>query len=910
MAVSGVWTTEGFEAFGRGTFGNGGQNLYVSRAGVLQRIHQYDLNRNGFADLVICNSQPHGEQPPSYLYVDPLGARDRIELPSDGGWSGTVADLNGDGYDDVVIGMTSNGERSDLNAFVYYGSPDGFSERRHLRLPAPGCVSVGAGDFNGNGRVDLAMVCMRKGRVPDRGVRIFYQSELGFELKQFADLDISANQLVVEDVDEDGYADLVVRTVDGKVTIHWGGPDGIDPNRGTVVDVPLDDLVLSAEEQRREMLHSEYNQDAPPLVSVVRIGGKPHVFVARHRSAHLVPVDQDRSVGEPIVLYCARAMAAAVGDIDGDGSEDVVVACRELYGDAECSWVYWGGDSGFGESARTRLESNRACDVVVGDLDGDGLDDIVLCQNHTSESFTADSLIYLGARDRELTNPSTISAEDPRRVFIIKVPERERLDLLFINHYSRKIFEVNPTIFYGGADGFSPERREDVFGVGSVEAICCDLNDDGLVDLVLANSSHNCLNRDPGSFVYLAGLDGFPKEPSMKLPTTRCHGAAAGDVNRDGYLDLVFTGYSNPDILIYHGGPDGFDADHPQRIRMEHEGSLYDYCLWPFLVDLNNDGWLDMVVPQGGGAERCFVLWGGPDGYSMERIQFLAAYNTACARAADLSGNGYLDLILGGMKPSKDGPHDSFAYIYWNGPDGLREDRKTLLPANHINAMSVADFNNDGALDLFVCSYSDGRVRDLDSYIYWNREGRGFSATDRTRLFTHSASGCVAADFNEDGWVDIAVANHKVWGDQVAYSEVWWNGPDGFVDGRTTKIPSAGPHGMSSVGPGNVADGGPEEFYASEPFELPEGVKATAISWEADVPPKTWVKAQVRSAETRDSLWESAWVGRNGQGGWLARCEPVPELEPGRWVQYRLALGAVNGGRTPRVRRVDVRYGG
>ena len=90
--------TEGFDAFRRGVFGNGGQNIYVSRAGVLQRIHQFDLDRDGYLDLIICNSQPHGEQPPSFLYSDPLGQASRIELPSDGAWSGTVADFNGDGH--------------------------------------------------------------------------------------------------------------------------------------------------------------------------------------------------------------------------------------------------------------------------------------------------------------------------------------------------------------------------------------------------------------------------------------------------------------------------------------------------------------------------------------------------------------------------------------------------------------------------------------------------------------------------------------------------------------------------------------------------------------------------------------------------------------------------------------------
>ena len=486
--------------------------------------------------------------------------------------------------------------------------------------------------------------------------------------------------------------------------------------------------------------------------------------------------------------------------------------------------MYWGGPDGFDESRRARLRSNRACDVVVGDLDGDGLGDIVLCQNHTSESFTTDSFIYLGATDRVMGEPVRLTAEDPRRAFLVTSPEESKPQLLFVNHYSRKIFEVSPTIFYGGPDGFSPARSEDVFGVGAVEAVCCDINDDGLADLVLANSAHNCSSRDPGSFVYLARSDGFPKEPSIVLPTVRAHGAAVGDLNHNGYLDLVFTGYFNPEILVFQGGPNGIDPENPQRIRMEHDGVVYDYCLWVYLADLNNNDWLDMVVPQGQ-FDRCFILWGGPDGYSMDRIHMLSAVNSMCARAADLTGNGYLDLILGGSSPTPNVPHDSFAYVYWNGPDGLREDHRTVLPGNHINSMSVADFNNDGTLDLFICSYMDGRVRDLDSYIYWNRRGKGFSTSDRSRLFTHSATGCVAADFNEDGWTDLAVANHKVWGDQVAYSEVWWNGTDGFVDGRATRLPSSGPHGMTSVGPGSISDRGPEEYYTSEAFELPESVR-------------------------------------------------------------------------------------
>ena len=293
----------------------------------------------------------------------------------------------------------------------------------------------------------------------------------------------------------------------------------------------------------------------------------------------------------------------------------------------------------------------------------------------------------------------------------------------------------------------------------------------------------------------------------------------------------------------------------------------------------------------------------------MERCQVLSVHHAACARPADLTGNGYLDLIVGGHTPSLEGPHDSFAYIYWNGPDGLREDRRTLLPANAINSMAVADFNNDGLLDLYVGSYHDGRERDIDSYIYWNRAGRGFSATDRTRLFTHSASGSLAADFNENGWVDLAIGYHRVEAEHKAYSAVWWNGPDGFDEKRVTLLPTEGPHGISSVDPGNLADRGPDEYCLSAPFELPDGSAVASISWEAETRPKTWVKAQLRFAATKQGLETVPWTGPNGPNTWYEKTHLATGRDgPQRWVQYRLALGSANSVSTPRVTQVDVHY--
>jgi len=893
-----VWREKGFDDFRGGRFGNAGHNIYVSRAGVLQRIHQYNFSRSGYVDLVFCNSHSHCELPPAYVYTDPLNDQTPQNLLSDNAVCGTVADLNGDGCDDLVLGMWYNGIRRDLNSFIYYGSPEGYSERRHLLLPTPACRSVAAGDFNGDGKPDLAFLL-------ESGLRIFYQSDLGFEPKRFVDLPIKGVHIAADDLDGDGFADVVVRAANGDLTICWGGPRGIDPRctrllkaEGSVDSLPL---------------YYDQSAEPVPLARIIRLGGVPHLFMPLNEKVLLFPVRPDRSVGEPLTLHCAQAMAIATGDVNGDGHTDIVVACREPHGKEERSWIYWGGAEGYDESRRSPLRSSRACDVAVADLDGDGCDEVVLCQSHTKDYYTCRSLVYRGSPAGPAAEPIELPSEDPRRVLLARPSGKGRPQVILANRYGEsRIEKLVVPIYLGGPDGYSESRRLDIGGWGAVEAIYADLNDDGLADLVLANAAEGLVGNPsaPDSFVFFNGPQGLPSEHSLKLPVKHAHGGCCADIDRDGYLDLLFCGIENQDITIFHGSAQGFDVAHPERIRLEHGGILYKGARWICLADLNNDGWLDLVIPDVSG-DRNFILWGGPNGFSMKNAQVLSAERVICARAADLTGNGYLDLILGGHSPTRGLPHDSFAYVYWNGPDGLRQDRRTMLPAAGINSMAVADFNNDGMLDLFIGSYEDWKDRDIDSYIYWNRKGRGFSAQDCTRLATHSASGCLAADFNEDGWVDLAVANHKIRGNHVGYSEVWWNGPDGFDKRRTTKLPTQGPHGMTATEPGNIADRGPEEYYESSAFKLPGNTAPTKISWQAETPAKTWVKAQLRCADTKEKLQGAPWVGPAGPGTWFNNHDEVQgRAFAGKWIAYRLALGATNSVASPRVTEVAVEYEG
>ena len=169
--------------------------------------------------------------------------------------------------------------------------------------------------------------------------------------------------------------------------------------------------------------------------------------------------------------------------------------------------------------------------------------------------------------------------------------------------------------------------------------------------------------------------------------------------------------------------------------------------------------------------------------------------------------------------------------------------------------------------------------------------------------------GCLAADLNENGWVDLAVANHKILGDHKGDSEIWWNGPEGFNVSRTTHLPTVGARGPSINNPGNILDRGAEEYYVSAPFSVPENSIVEGIAWEAKIPHKTWVKGQLRVANNTGDLDRVPWLGPNGPDSWWEKDGSDSGIElSGCSVQFRLALGATNSCSSPRIRSVNVYY--
>lgn len=892
---------KGFADFSKGIFGNGGQNLYVSKKGVLQRIFNFDTTGNGCFDIMITNSHDYNEKVKLTCIKDPASEEPILQqILTDGCHGAAVADLNDDGYDDLVIVSKNNGHISDLPAFVYYGGPEGFTENYKINLAAPGCYGVACGDFNGDGLCDIAFL-IKGGKL-----RIYTQQAEGFFRNSFIDLPIELIQITADDLDGDGYGDLYCRVKAGPWIILWGGPDGFDLERKTVVGPATDDTIFNSLPFGGGNLR--YEEEARPKVLTIRV--EKRLLYCGNTSVTFFKVDpKSRNVTEDFSLPIPGVISGTVGNISGMGTSDLVLICRPADGPEELVVLYEKDGFDTRQAVRRPLVTPR--DVIAADFSGNGYDDIVVCQGRDTLKYTTESVMFC-------TGPAGIGEEEKRYVthdalcVLAARPTGEDLHLIFANHQQSSTYGHVPAYIYtGDKDGWKADRRVELPGHSPGSMIPADFDDDGYADVLLINDGEDQPSSLPPSYIYHGGPNGLDPEKRTAIPSHLTWCGQVGDINKDGYLDLVFTscnqqkGLNKNIVTVFYGSEKGYCLENTQTVEIAPPEKRLD-LQWACLADLNGDGWLDLALSISL-EDYTLILWGGPDGFSMERSTKLPVEGSATVRVADLNKDGYPDLIIGtGGSKYYGGGHQGSLYIFWGGPDGYSASRCCELPAYTIVNITVADFNNDGYLDIFVSCYLHSKERDINSFIYWNDKG-AFSETNRKRIFAHSSAASLACDLNEDGYVDLIVASHRAYGDHNTQVAIWWNGPDGFKEENRSFLPCMGPHDMVGVDLGNILDRGPEEYYTSAPIILNDGEHAKEIYWEATVPIKTWIHATLRAADSLDELEKRPFVGPDGTENTYYKNHSTLVGITGKYVQYKLVIGATNNIGTPRITEVGLK---
>ena len=244
---------------------------------------------------------------------------------------------------------------------------------------------------------------------------------------------------------------------------------------------------------------------------------------------------------------------------------------------------------------------------------------------------------------------------------------------------------------------------------------------------------------------------------------------------------------------------------------------------------------------------------------------------------ADLNGDGYLDIVLCNLMDVERGSYRGVqTQVLWGSKDGYSTFRRSELPSFGAHHATVADFNKDGFLDIFVSNYQSEFTRSLDSHIYWG-SAAGYSAGNRLALYNESAAGVVSGDFNGDGWVDLAVSNHVLNGDHHGESLVWWNEQGKFSHARATRLPTIGPHMAAGVDPGDQYSRKQEERYVSEVFDAGARRRLANATFEGQTPFGSQLTLEVRGADSREALASATWV-------------PSDQRPSARWWQYRVVF--------------------
>ncbi|MDO8444901.1 MAG: VCBS repeat-containing protein [Deltaproteobacteria bacterium] len=226
------------------------------------------------------------------------------------------------------------------------------------------------------------------------------------------------------------------------------------------------------------------------------------------------------------------------------------------------------------------------------------------------------------------------------------------------------------------------------------------------------------------------------------------------------------------------GGGNGEDSENtaPPSISFEGETISYDWYT-PVIVDINNDGYLEALgtINDGSGSLTAvpYTTLGLSSLFADGRV------NRDC-RVADFNGDGYPDIVCNTYSPSEaystisagcngDYNPESKARLFFNNGDGTFTESDAfsqLYIRGFGETILVADFNNDGALDIFLPYYSQCSPNE-HSYLLIN-DGHGVFYDVSTsagiglknRPVNLRVEGAQALDFNLDGWIDFYAAGH------------------------------------------------------------------------------------------------------------------------------------------------------